>query len=150
MVVSYTDFFMTRVLPGLERLLEAEFTTTLKIYVSDMYEDFGTESLRLEPNTSPLAAELSVGESRIYTVLGSYYTKLDPGRERMQEITRRLARINRIVITNRHYISSSVYQWHDAQLNDFGRRAVDIALNEPDSVGVGFFEFQCTVTEGIS
>ena len=148
-MASYTDIFMDRVLPGLERLLEAEFGSTMPIYVSDEYADHGTESLRLEPVDAPLEKKLTVGEVRIYNVTGTYYTDLKPGRERIKEITRRLARINRIVITNQHYVVSSVYQWMDAKINNFGRRAPDAELGEPE-IGVGYFEFQCTVNEAIS
>ncbi len=150
MATSYTDIFLDRVLPGLERLLEAEFKTALPIYISDQYEDHATESLRLVPVDAPLENELAVSEVRFYNVQGSYYTDLKPGRERIKEITRRLSRMNRIVITNRHYVLSGVYQWHHAQFNNFGRRSPDEAFGEPEGLGVGFFEFQCTVNEAIS
>lgn len=146
---AYTDIFMDRVLKGLERLLEAEFGSTMPVYVSDEYEDHGTEALRIEPVDAPLEVELAVGETRLYNVLGTYYTKLKTGRERIKEVTRRLGRMNRIVITNRHYVHESVYQWHDAQFNNFGR-VTEPAEDVPEGIGVGFFEFQCTVTEGIS
>jgi len=147
MATSYTDIFMDRVLPGLERLLEAEFKTTMQVYVSDAYEDYSTESLRLEPVDAPVEDEFSLSEFRTYSVLGTYYTNLKPGRERIKEITRRLSRINRIVINNRHYTPSSVYYWHMAQILNFGRRPPQEELNEPEGIGIGFFEFQCKVNE---
>ena len=148
MVVSYNDIFMDRILPGLERLLEEEFGTTLPIYVSDEYKDMGTESLRLEPIDALLEVEGSKSETRFYAINGSYYTEIKPGRERIKEIMRRLGRINRIVINNRFYTFNSVIQWIDAQMLNFGRREPED--HEPEGIAVGFFEFQCTATEAIS
>lgn len=149
MVVTYVDIFGLRVLPGLERLLEAEFKGTAPVYISEEYIEKGSESIRLSipENASEQIAQSGTSETRIYRIDGTYYINMAAGRERIEEILRRIGRINRIVIDNESYAVSGVYQWHGAKLGIWGESPPE--AGEPEGYGIARFQFECTVHEAI-
>lgn len=146
MATTYTGIFGTRILPGLERLLEAEFKGTAKLYVSDEYVEKGSESIRLVDGGSEQVTSNSNSETRMYHIEGTYYINMKPSRERTEAMARRIARVNRIVLNNQHYVVSSVYQWHDARISVWEKG--DPEEGEPD--GRMRFQFECVATENIS
>lgn len=149
MVITYVDIFGTRVLPGLERLLEAEFKGTAPLYLSEEYQEKGTESIRLSipENASEQISMSGTAETRIYRIDGTYYINMNPGRERIKEILRRMGRINRIVVDNESYALTGVYQWHGAKLGIWGEGTPE--TGEPEGYGIARFQFECIVTEAI-
>jgi len=148
MATTYTGIFGTRILPGLERLLEAEFKGTAKLYVSDEYVEKGSESIRLADGGSEQITVNSNSETRLYRIDGTYYINMKPCRERTEAMARRIARINRIVLNNQHYVVSTIYQWHNAKISLWEKG--DLEEGEPADYGRMRFQFECTATENIS
>ena len=115
-----------------------------------MWENNGTESVRLSDGESEQEGESSLAETRFYTVQLTYYLEMKPGKDRLKELRKAFNRINAVVNQNRHP-TPATYVFHDW-------RTLDTVINgereegEPDaqSTGIVRMTLQATVTEAIS
>jgi hypothetical protein len=147
MSVAFTEIWQN-LIDKWESLLEAEFSPT-PVYQSDVWENVGTESIRLSDGTTEREGGIAKRGTRFYTANLTYYLKMKPGRDRLEQIRKAFDRINAVVNVN--CTPSGTYVFHDwmvleSIIND------EPLEGEPDLMSTGNVRMilQATVTEVVN
>lgn len=117
MSVTYENVAYDRVLKGVEKILEDNFSDKVQIYLSEEYEDYpDRQSIRLWYLTTEQISRETASATDVYPVEVSIYVPVARGARRKinDEMAELTARVKRLLRDNRTYrLANGTYQWHD-------------------------------------
>tara|TARA_R100000655_G_scaffold70690_2_gene108989 strand:- start:406 stop:834 length:429 start_codon:yes stop_codon:yes gene_type:complete len=140
MAITFENIIYDRIVDALRGLLVNEFT--VPVY---MDEHKGNQSFLLIPESDNIIDYGNNFQSRNYSVgityqlkLGGTYTK-----NSIKQVSNVAERVKRLVYNNAAYSPSSVYKWHDGNIDSIEYNRDE---DSPDLINA-VMSFNCTSTE---
>ena len=140
MAITFENIIHDRIIDALQGLLVNEFT--VPVYVD---EHRGNQSFLLTPGTDNINEYGNNFQARDYVIeiiyqlkLGGTYTK-----NSIKQVSNIAERVKRLIYNNATYSPSSVYKWHDGNID-----SIEYIRDEdsPDLI-TAVMNFNCTSTE---
>ena len=149
MASTYENVIYDRILTGVEKLLEAEFKSSLLVYQNVTPQNKTRTSIRIWPSEEPmeLIGRMAVAQTYRYSVDCTLVARASQrGRSTTDARLEIISRAMRILNDNCAYSPSGVYQWHDGVSEDLE----ELTPGEDETFEEGWrFVYRATVTEAI-
>ena len=140
MAITFENVIYDRVIDALQDLLANEFS--IPAYID---EHKGNHSFLLTPASDTINEYAQNFQSRNYVVEIAYQLKIGGAytKNSLKQVSNIAERVKRLIFDNATYSPSSVYKWHDGNID-----SIEYARDEdsPDLI-TAVMEFNCTSTE---
>ena len=140
MAITFENVIYDRVIDALQDLLANEFA--IPAYVD---EHKGNQSFLLAPASDSINEYAQNFQSRSYVVEIAYQLKVGGAytKNSIKQVSNIAERVKRLIFDNATYSPSSVYKWHDGNID-----SIEYSRDEdsPDLI-TAVMEFNCTSTE---
>ena len=140
MAITFENIIYDRIVDALQGLLVNEFNVS--VYLD---EHKGNQSFLLSPTSDSLNEYAQNFQSRDYIVEIAYQLKVGGAftKNSVKQVSNVAERVKRLIYNNAAYSPSSVYKWHDGNID-----SIEYIRDEdsPDLI-TAVMNFNCTSTE---